>query len=52
MSVEQVREAVRAGGLLGDERAVVAMISGGRDSTCLLDLAVRIAGLAPRPSLK
>jgi tRNA(Ile)-lysidine synthase len=44
VSVEQVREAVRTGGLLGDGRPVVAMISGGRDSTCLLDIAVALLG--------
>ena len=44
MSVEQIREAVRAGGLLGDGRPVVAMISGGRDSTCLLDVSVALLG--------
>jgi tRNA(Ile)-lysidine synthase len=38
--VEQVREAVREGGLLEAERPVVAMVSGGRDSVCLLDVAV------------
>jgi tRNA(Ile)-lysidine synthase len=37
-------EAVRAEGLLTPGRPVVVMYSGGRDSTCLLDLAVRIAG--------
>jgi tRNA(Ile)-lysidine synthase len=40
--VEQVREAVRAGGLLGAQRPVVAMVSGGRDSICLLDVAVAL----------
>jgi tRNA(Ile)-lysidine synthase len=35
---------VRAGGLLQEGRPVVVMYSGGRDSTCLLDVAVRIAG--------
>jgi tRNA(Ile)-lysidine synthase len=35
---------VRAGALLRPGRPVVVMLSGGRDSTCLLDLAVRIAG--------
>ncbi len=44
MIVEQVRQAVRAGGLLGDGRPVVAMLSGGRDSVCLLDVAVALCG--------
>jgi tRNA(Ile)-lysidine synthase len=35
---------VRADGLLGPDRRVVVMFSGGRDSTCLLDLAVALAG--------
>jgi tRNA(Ile)-lysidine synthase len=35
---------VEAEGLLAPGRSVVVMLSGGRDSTCLLDLAVRIAG--------
>jgi tRNA(Ile)-lysidine synthase len=35
---------VIADGLLAADRPVVVMLSGGRDSTCLLDLAVRIAG--------
>src|SRR5438270_194405 len=37
-------EQVSAGGLLAAGRPVVVLLSGGRDSTCLLDLAVRIAG--------
>jgi tRNA(Ile)-lysidine synthase len=37
-------DAVRAQGLLAEGRPVVVMYSGGRDSTCLLDLAARIAG--------
>jgi tRNA(Ile)-lysidine synthase len=41
---EELREAVRAGGLLAQGRPVVAMLSGGRDSTCLLDLAVALCG--------
>ncbi|HVA19089.1 MAG TPA: tRNA lysidine(34) synthetase TilS [Solirubrobacteraceae bacterium] len=55
MIVEQIREAVRAGGLLWDARPpegdeilarpaqpVIAMVSGGRDSTCLVDVAVAL----------
>jgi tRNA(Ile)-lysidine synthase len=50
---EQVREAVRRGGLPvreqrtpGDSpgRSIVAMLSGGRDSICLLDVAVDLLG--------
>ena len=37
-------EQVRAGGLLAEGHPVVVLLSGGRDSTCLLDVAVRIAG--------
>jgi tRNA(Ile)-lysidine synthase len=49
MTPEEVRERVRAGGLLALEdpasaRSVVAMLSGGRDSVCLLDLAVSLCG--------
>ena len=35
---------VRATGLLPAGAPVVVLVSGGRDSTCLLDLAVRVAG--------
>jgi tRNA(Ile)-lysidine synthase len=35
---------VRTEELLADGRPAVVLLSGGRDSTCLLDLAVRIAG--------
>lgn len=37
-------ERVLGDGLLGPGRAVVAMLSGGRDSVCMVDLAVRAAG--------
>ena len=43
----RVLQTVRAGGLLGQDRHVVAMLSGGRDSVCLLDVAVQLLG-APR----
>jgi tRNA(Ile)-lysidine synthase len=36
--------AVTAGGLIERGRAVLVMLSGGRDSVCLLDVAVRVAG--------
>jgi tRNA(Ile)-lysidine synthase len=42
--VSALAEAVREGGLLGAGRPVLVMLSGGRDSTCLLDLAVGISG--------
>jgi tRNA(Ile)-lysidine synthase len=42
----QLLEQVRAAGLLVAGRPVVVMVSGGRDSTCLLDLAVRVTGPA------
>ncbi len=37
-------EQVRAGGLLGTGQPLIVMYSGGRDSSCLLDLAILIAG--------
>jgi tRNA(Ile)-lysidine synthase len=42
--VSDLEAAVRTQGLLAQGRPVVVMYSGGRDSTCLLDLAARIAG--------
>ena len=35
---------VRRDGLLTPERPVVVLLSGGRDSICLLDVAVRVTG--------
>ncbi|MDX6654559.1 MAG: tRNA(Ile)-lysidine synthase [Solirubrobacterales bacterium] len=35
---------VEAGGLIDPPRPLVAMLSGGRDSVCMLDLAVRVRG--------
>jgi tRNA(Ile)-lysidine synthase len=37
-------EQVRARGLIAPGQPLIVMYSGGRDSTCLLDVAVRIAG--------
>ena len=42
--MSDLAERVRRQGLLAPGRPVVVLVSGGRDSTCLLDLAVRIAG--------
>jgi len=42
--VERVRAAVRDGGLLDGAPSLVAMLSGGRDSVCLLDVAVALRG--------
>lgn len=39
-----VLEAARASGLLPAGHPVLVLLSGGRDSTCLLDVAVRLAG--------
>ena len=40
--MSDVLERVRATGLLGEGRPVVVLLSGGRDSVCLLDCAVRL----------
>jgi tRNA(Ile)-lysidine synthase len=42
--VRSVHDSVRADGLLRESGAVVAMLSGGRDSVCLLDVAVALRG--------
>jgi tRNA(Ile)-lysidine synthase len=44
MSGEELLERVEAGGLIGGPAPVLVMISGGRDSVCMLDLAVRARG--------
>jgi tRNA(Ile)-lysidine synthase len=44
MSEQGMLARAREQGLLAEGRPVVVLLSGGRDSTCLLDLAVRIAG--------
>jgi tRNA(Ile)-lysidine synthase len=41
---EELAERVAAGGLLGGPGPVLALLSGGRDSVCMLDLAVRARG--------
>jgi tRNA(Ile)-lysidine synthase len=44
VAADPLAERVAAGGLLEPGRAVVGMLSGGADSTCLLDLAVSLSG--------
>lgn len=44
MTPEELHATVRAEGLLGQNEPVLAMISGGRDSVCLLDVAVAVRG--------
>jgi len=41
---EELPARVEAGGLIGGPAPLVAMLSGGRDSVCVLDLAVRARG--------
>ena len=45
MTVAETRERVRAGGILTGGAPVVVMLSGGRDSVCLLDIAVALGGV-------
>jgi tRNA(Ile)-lysidine synthase len=44
MDADGLVEAVRDGGLLPPGSTVVAMLSGGRDSVCLLDVSARLLG--------
>jgi tRNA(Ile)-lysidine synthase len=44
MESEAMLDAVREGGMLPAEAPLVAMLSGGRDSVCLLDLSARLLG--------
>jgi tRNA(Ile)-lysidine synthase len=44
MSAAELLARVEAGGLLAGPGPVLVMLSGGRDSICLLDLAVRVRG--------
>jgi tRNA(Ile)-lysidine synthase len=46
VDAELMQERVRAEGLLALGAPVVSMLSGGRDSVCMLDLAARVAGPA------
>ncbi len=42
--VRSLRERVHADGLLGEQGPLIVMLSGGRDSVCLLDVAVALRG--------
>jgi tRNA(Ile)-lysidine synthase len=44
MPTDELLERVREGGLLAPSQAVVVCLSGGRDSVCLLDIAVELCG--------
>jgi len=46
VSAEQLRALVRQEGLIAPASPLLAMFSGGRDSTCLLDIAVGLLGPA------
>ena len=51
MDADGLVDAVREGGLLAPGSTVVAMLSGGRDSVCLLDISVRLLGPGPVTAL-
>ena len=44
MSVAEIRESVRSGGLLADGEPLIVLLSGGRDSVCLLDVCATLCG--------
>src|SRR5580765_3798038 len=44
MNGDEMLEAVREGGLLSAGVPIVTMLSGGRDSVCLVDLVTRLLG--------
>lgn len=44
MDADRVAERVEAGGLIAPPAPLVVLLSGGRDSVCMLDLAVRLRG--------
>jgi tRNA(Ile)-lysidine synthase len=44
VAYEEIRELVCASGLFARDRPVLVMLSGGRDSSCLLDVAVTLLG--------
>lgn len=44
MEADRVTERVEDGGLIAPPVPIVAMLSGGRDSVCMLDVAVRLRG--------
>ncbi len=45
MEPAELQQRVRAEGLLGQRAPVVVMVSGGRDSVCLLDVAAAVCGV-------
>ncbi len=44
MQADRLTERVEQGGLIAPPAPIVAMLSGGRDSVCMLDVAVRLRG--------